>query len=79
MVCLRSRAMVDSYVHALGRRYETFGDNGIYLDGTASSVPCRNREHGCGYYDAEGGLHPTFPARYSREWNGPMSGCAHDG
>jgi hypothetical protein len=68
MVCPHSLAMVDSYLHALGERYDTFGDDGIYLDGTASIVPCTNREHGCGYYDENGVLQPTFPARYSHQW-----------
>ncbi len=68
MICPRSKAMVDSYMHALGKRYDTFGDDGIYLDGTAAIVPCINREHGCGYYDEQGILQPTFPARHSHEW-----------
>ena len=40
---------------------EEFGFDGIYTDGTFMVFPCSNEKHGCGWRDAEGNLHPTFP------------------
>ena len=67
MMCPKSEALQDAYLYALDQRLKTFGDDGVYLDGTASFVPCMNTEHGCGYLGADGVLKPTYPVFAVRE------------
>ena len=64
--CPKSRAAQDAYLHSLARRLDVFGDDGVYLDGTASSPPCNNLAHGCGYMDG-GFLRSTYPVFAARE------------
>lgn len=54
---------------AEGTRW-VLGDLGFYAcytDGLAQVYPCENTHHGCGYYDEEGVLHPTWPVFATRE------------
>ncbi|MEA3401956.1 MAG: DUF6067 family protein [Armatimonadota bacterium] len=44
------------------------GFDGCYTDGNAHVYPCRNTHHGCGYYDREGTLRPTYPVFGTREY-----------
>ena len=67
-MCAKSRALQDSYIHALAKRLDTFGDDGVYLDGTNAIVPCYNTDHGCGYRAADGAIHPTRPVFAVREF-----------
>lgn len=66
--CPKSTAAQDSYVYSLAERQANYGDNGVYLDGTAQVMPCTNQEHGCGYIDEEGNLQPTYPVFASRDF-----------
>ena len=65
MFCPKSMAAQDAYVHSLAQRLDLFGDDGVYLDGTVSSPPCRNTMHGCGYSDG-GSLRTTYPVFAAR-------------
>jgi hypothetical protein len=57
----------DFFVDGVKRMIETYGVTGAYLDSTGN-VPCCWREgHGCGWRDAEGRLHGTYPIRATRE------------
>ncbi len=35
--------------------------DGIYFDGTSEAFRCRNESHGCGWRDAKGNVHATYP------------------
>ena len=40
---------------------DEYGLDGIYTDGMYIPWECANERHGCGWRDASGELHPTFP------------------
>ena len=40
---------------------DEYGLDGIYTDGMCIPWECANERHGCGWRDAKGELHPTFP------------------
>jgi hypothetical protein len=61
LFCPESPELQDAYIHSLAEHVKTFGDDGVYLDGTVHIGPCENMEHGCGYKDADGTIHPTYP------------------
>jgi len=67
MMCAKGEALQDAYLHALEQRLKTFGDDGVYLDGTVGIVPCMNAEHGCGYIAADGSRQATYPVFAVRE------------
>ena len=46
---------------------DEYGLDGIYTDGMYIPWECANERHGCGWRDAAGGLHPTFPIFAVRE------------
>ena len=58
--CHKSMALQDASVHAVARRLDEYGDDGIYLDGTVRAKPCTNLLHGCGYRLPDGSVRPTF-------------------
>jgi hypothetical protein len=66
--CPKSAAAQDAYVDSLNERLIHSQDDGVYLDGTAQVMPCSNMEHGCGYRDAEGKIHATYPVFACREF-----------
>ena len=41
--------------------YDALGLDGVYLDSTIRPRACANERHGCGWRDAEGKLHVTYP------------------
>ena len=47
MFWAKSKALQDSYIHCLAKRLDEYGDDGVYLDGSAAFVPCQNMLHGC--------------------------------
>ena len=49
---------VERNVYDIVDRYKL---DGIYTDGMCIPWECANERHGCGWRDAKGGLHPTFP------------------
>ncbi len=62
MFCNNSKSATDAYIHGLGKRFDEFGEDGVYLDGTGFNDPCSNTLHGCGYVGEDGKVHPTYPA-----------------
>ncbi len=67
--CPKSKALQDACVHSLARRLDEYGDDGVYLDGTAAHlVACENTLHGCGYRAEDGSIRPTYPVFASREF-----------
>ncbi|MBE6761635.1 MAG: hypothetical protein E7551_05055 [Ruminococcaceae bacterium] len=58
-VCMDSD-WADVFVDGVIRVIEEFGFDGIYLDGTIMPAACANVEHGCGYTDMNGEIHPTY-------------------
>jgi len=67
--CSKSKALQDACIHSLARRLDEYGDDGVYLDGTASHiVPCQNMLHGCGYRAKDGSIRPTYPVFAGREF-----------
>lgn len=66
IVCYKggySREMLNAAAGAM----DNLGVDGIYTDGTYIPWECANEDHGCGYRDAEGNLHPTYPILAVRE------------
>lgn len=53
--------IADAFADGLEKLVDEYDFDGVYLDGTAMVWDCKNTEHGCGYYDKEGVLHPTYP------------------
>ena len=70
-------SFTDYFVDALQQALTKYGVDGFYLDSTAV-VPCCNRTgHGCGYVDAKGILHGTYPIRAFREFFKRMYKVTH--
>ena len=67
MQCAKSMALQDACIHALARRLDEYGDDGVYLDGTSAQKPCKNMAHGCGYRVADGSIRPTYPVFANRQ------------
>lgn len=59
-VCYNS-SWQDIFVENVEKLMDEFGFDGLYLDSIITSRPCRNEKHGCGYRDADGNLHYTYP------------------
>ncbi len=66
--CSKSKAAQDAYIHALARRLDEYGGDGVYLDGTCRPASCTNTVHGCGYRLEDGSIRPTFPVFGVREF-----------
>jgi hypothetical protein len=56
---------------------DTYGFDGIYLDGTIIPQACANAAHGCGYTDADGVRHATYPLRACRAHIKKLSLAVH--
>jgi len=67
--CPKSQAAQDAYLANYVERINTYGDDGIYMDGTGQVVPCMNQEHGCGYVGSDGEVHPTYPVFAARDFS----------
>lgn len=46
--------------YEIGRLIDEYDIGGVYFDNTHPGE-CSNREHGCGWIDSEGNVHPTVP------------------
>jgi len=60
IVCYKggySQVMIDRCINAM----DNYGFDGVYLDGTIVPNACANAAHGCGYTDAAGNRHETYP------------------
>lgn len=66
--CAKSKALQDAYIHSLAQRLDTYGEDGVYLDGTGCMVPCQNTSHGCGYQVKDAPIHPTYAVFANREF-----------
>lgn len=64
--CPAVPAWRDFIATKLARFVDEFGVDGIYVD-CWNPVPCQVEEHGCGWRDAGGNLHPRFSILGSRE------------
>ena len=64
-VCRKS-SFSEFFVEGVARLMDEYGFDGIYLDGTAYAAACMNGAHGCGFTDAEGKRHPTYPVYGTR-------------
>ncbi len=67
-MCSKSKALQDAYIHSLARRFDEYGDDGIYLDEPLGLYPCENTAHGCGYRTEDGSIRPTYPVFAVREF-----------
>ena len=59
-ICYRN-AFADLWLARVKKAYDELGLDGVYLDGTIMPRACANERHGCGWRDAEGKLHVTYP------------------
>lgn len=59
-VCYAS-AFAETWLTRIEKAYDALGIDGFYLDGTMIASPCANERHGCGWRDASGRMHPTYP------------------
>ncbi|MDW7655882.1 MAG: DUF6067 family protein [Bacillota bacterium] len=60
MACYRSE-WGDRLAQGIIATIEQFKFDGVYLDSTTRPMACANKAHGCGYTDAQGQLHATYP------------------
>ncbi len=56
-----NNVMQDKFVEGIRYIMDTYHTDGIYLDGTSRPFICYNEKHGCGWRDAKGVLHGTYP------------------
>ncbi len=66
-VCAKS-AYADYIAAGTEWLMDEYDVDGIYTDGDPHVQPCANRHHGCGYYDDEGILRPTWPIFATRDY-----------
>ncbi len=68
--CAKSKAAQDAFIHSLARRFDIYGEDGVYLDGTMDlwNDPCKNTLHGCGYRAEDGSIQRTYPVFAVREF-----------
>ena len=48
------------FLEGIARIMDEYHIDGIYVDGTFAITGCMNLEHGCGYVDKNGNVHPTY-------------------
>jgi len=60
VVCYQS-GFSKEWLSRIKKAYDELGLDGVYLDGTITPRACRNVRHGCGWTDAEGRCHVTYP------------------
>lgn len=48
-------------VWGVEKMLKEYGIGGLYMDGTCMPPRCKNLRHGCGYYDRDGKLQPSYP------------------
>jgi hypothetical protein len=48
-------------VYSIDKMITDYGIGGLYMDGTCAAPRCQNLLHGCGYYDRQGKLRPSYP------------------
>ncbi|MBQ9921074.1 MAG: hypothetical protein IJO52_02720 [Clostridia bacterium] len=65
-VCVNSDEHVDMFLNGIIHVMDTCHTDGVYLDGTMHPFTCCSFEHGCGWYDAEGNVQPSYPVRAIR-------------
>ncbi|MBQ9325294.1 MAG: hypothetical protein IJ246_05935 [Clostridia bacterium] len=56
----------DRFAEGVLKCLDEFEFDGVYLDSTAQPEGCTNAAHGCGYTDAKGRRHPTYPIAATR-------------
>ena len=66
-VCFHSTYAKDM-AEGIKRLVEEYGFDGVYLDSTLQPDACINGEHGCGFYDVDGQMHPSYPITVLREF-----------
>ncbi len=66
--CGNSRGYSDYMAEGTKWLIEEMGFEGCYTDGNGHAYPCKNTHHGCGYYDEEGILRPTWPVLATRAY-----------
>lgn len=59
-VCYRN-AFADEWLARVKKAYDELELDGLYFDGTVMPRACANERHGCGWRDANGKLHETYP------------------
>ncbi len=65
--CQGARGYADYFAGGTVWAMDDLGFDGFYSDGLTSITACSNEGHGCGYRDAAGQLHPTWPLWATRE------------
>lgn len=65
-VCYQSE-WSDRLAEGILKCIDDFEFDGVYLDSMTAPEGCVNAAHGCGYTDAEGKRHPTYPVFATRE------------
>jgi len=65
--CLNSD-FLDYFYEGLVTLHKHFGFDGFYFDSTNAPHQCTNTEHGCGWCDKDGYVHPTYQNFRIREF-----------
>ncbi len=58
--CLNAKSNRDYYAAGTKWVLDDLGYDGAYTDGMTHVYACQNTNHGCGYKDKDGNLHPTW-------------------
>ncbi len=65
--CPNARAYADYFASGTAWVMDEYDFDGFYSDGLTNVLACQNEAHGCGYRDAHGRLHATWPVYAVRE------------
>lgn len=66
-VCFNS-AYARDMAEGIKKLAKEYGFDGVYLDSTLQPDACINSDHGCGFHDYAGKLHPVYPMTVLREF-----------
>lgn len=67
----------DWLVDGIDKLFAHYDLDGLYLDGTSEAWACRNTEHGCGWKDEQGRLHPAYPVLATRRLMRRIADAVH--
>lgn len=57
----------DWLVAGIDKLFSDYDLDGLYFDGTSEAWRCQNTAHGCGWRDADGKMHETYPLLAARQ------------
>lgn len=65
--CCPHGGWADWLVAGIDKLFSDYDLDGLYFDGTSEAWRCQNAAHGCGWRDASGKVHETYPVLAARK------------